>query len=120
MSDDKVRKVLKKSWGIAKSTAGAGKSVARRLTPGAKKAGQQTMKATTYVAGKTSNAVHVGFHRVMGSNEYTRQAEDVNRRLTEALRTLEDSIRRRDRDIASLRAHIAKLEAQLQGRHGGQ
>jgi chaperonin cofactor prefoldin len=60
-----------------------------------------------------------GVHRVMGSDEYKREAENVNRRLLEALRTLEDSIKRRDRDIADLQNQVTELTAKLNGEGNG-
>jgi hypothetical protein len=55
----------------------------------------------------------------MGSDEYKREAENVNRRLLDALRTLEDSIKRRDRDIADLQDQVTELTAKLNGQGNG-
>ena len=56
-----------------------------------------------------------GIHKVMGSDEYKKKALDVNARLTNALASLEDSIKRRDIEIAQLRLRILELERQLLG-----
>lgn len=60
-----------------------------------------------------------GVHRVMGSDEYKREAKHVNRRLLDALRMLEDSIKRRDRDIADLHNQVTELTAKLNGQGNG-
>jgi hypothetical protein len=120
MAEHKVRKVLKKSRDIAKSTVKIGKSGVDKAKPHVIRAGDTSLQATKKAAIKTSDLVSTGVHRVMGSAEYKVKAEDVNRRLMEALRTLEDSIRRRDRDIADIKAYVATLEAQLKERSGGQ
>jgi hypothetical protein len=49
----------------------------------------------------------------MGSDEYKQKALDVNARLTNALASLEDSIKRRDLEIAQLRLRVSELERQI-------
>ena len=56
-----------------------------------------------------------GIHKVMGSDEYKQKALDVNARLSNALASLEDSIERRDTEIAQLRLRVSELERQLEG-----
>jgi hypothetical protein len=120
MTEDNLHKLWKKSTEIAKTGIDAGKSGLEKAKPHVIRAGDTSLQATKKAAIKTSDLVSTGVHRVMGSAEYKVKAEDVNRRLMEALRALEDSIKRRDRDIADLKAYVAALEAQLKERSGGQ
>ena len=66
----------------------------------------EASKAAAWVQEK----VTAGVHKVMGSEEYKAKALEVNARLTVALASLEDSIKRRDEEIAHLRARVAELE----------
>jgi len=119
MDDDKVKKVAGKVWGLTKSTVAAGKSGVEKAKPHVKRLADTSVQATKKTAEKTTEIVAEGVHRVMGSDEYKREAENVNRRLLDALRTLEDSIKRRDRDIADLQNQVTELTAKLNGQGNG-
>ncbi len=119
MDDDKVKKVAGKVWGLTKSTVAAGKSGVEKAKPHAKRLADSSVQVTKKTAEKTTDIVAKGVHRVMGSDEYKREAENVNRRLLDALRTLEDSIKRRDRDIADLQNQVTELTAKLNGQGNG-
>ena len=119
MADDNVKKVAGKLWGATKATVATGKKGVEKAKPHVKRMADTSVQATKKTAEKTTEIVAKGVHRVMGSEEYKREAEDVNRRLLEALRKLEDSIKRRDRDIADLQNQVTELTAKLNGKVNG-
>ena len=119
MDDDKVKKVAGRVCVLTKSTLAAGKSGLENAKPHAKRLVDSFVQVTKKTAEKTTDIVAKGVHRVMGRDEYKREAENVNRRLLDALRTLEDSIKRCDRDIADLQNQVTELTAKLNGQGNG-
>lgn len=67
---------------------------------------------TGEAAERAQNRLTKGIHKVMGSDEYKRQALEVNARLSVAVEQLEDSIKRRDEEISRLRIRLAELEGE--------
>ena len=106
----------------AKKAANRAKGVAARAKTEEtlKKAFASSKKTTKSALDEASKAaawfqdkVTTGVHKVMGSEEYKQKALEVNTRLTVALSSLEDSIKRRDEEIEQLRIRITELEEQL-------
>jgi len=106
----------------AKKAANRAKGVAARSKTEVtlKKAFASSKKTTKSALDEASKAaawfqdkVTSGVHKVMGSEEYKQKALEVNARLTIALSSLEDSIKRRDEEIEQLRTRITELEQQL-------
>lgn len=118
-SENKARKAAEILKNAAKKGEEAVRTGIEKSKPHAERLTKATVEKTKEVAVTTTDKVARGVHRAMGSDDYRREAEAVNMRLMEALRTLEDSIRRRDRDIEQLRAHIADLQAQLKAQNVG-
>ena len=115
-------KPLSREEFAAKSAAKRAKGVAARVKTEEtlKKAFASSKKTTKSALDEASKAaawfqdkVTTGVHKVMGSEEYKQKALEVNTRLTVALSSLEDSIKRRDEEIEQLRIRIAELEEQL-------
>ena len=91
----KTEVTLKKAFASSKKTT--------------KSALDEASKAAAWFQDKVTS----GVHKVMGSEEYKQKALEVNLRLTIALSSLEDSIKRRDEEIEQLRIRIVELEEQL-------
>jgi hypothetical protein len=119
MGADGDESAWKKSIKFVKTGLEAGVSGIEKARPHVERAAKTSLDKTKEYAEKTTDAVAKGVHRAMGSDEYRREAEIVNQKLMEALRVLEDSIRRRDRDLAQLKDYVAQLEEQLRDSQNG-
>jgi hypothetical protein len=93
------------------------KEKAKKALDSSKKVTKSALDEASKAAAWFQDKVTTGVHKVMGSEEYKQKALEVNTRLTVALSSLEDSIKRRDEEIEQLRIRIAELEEQL--RSGG-
>lgn len=105
-----------RATGFLSSARSTGQSLYDRAKPKVKQAGDSSIVKAKEIADKTSDKVARGVHKAMGSTEYRKKAIEVNHELERVLRSLEDSILRRDEEIARLRAHVADLESRLGGR----
>lgn len=84
-------------------------------TAAVKKISKSALNLASDAATQVQERLAQGIHKVMGSDEYKQKALDVNARLSNALASLEDSIERRDTEIAQLRLRVSELERQLEG-----
>ena len=91
------------------------KETARRIFGLGREATSRALDEASKAAAWVQEKVTAGVHKVMGSEEYKAKALEVNARLTVALASLEDSIKRRDEEIAHLRARVAELEGRTDG-----
>jgi chaperonin cofactor prefoldin len=89
------------------------KEKAKKALDSSKKATKSALDEASKAAAWFQDKVTSGVHKVMGSEEYKQKALEVNARLTIALSSLEDSIKRRDEEIEQLRTRITELEQQL-------
>lgn len=89
------------------------KEKAKKALDSSKKVTKSALDEASKAAAWFQDKVTTGVHKVMGSEEYKQKALEVNTRLTVALSSLEDSIKRRDEEIEQLRVRIAELEEQL-------
>jgi hypothetical protein len=85
----------------------------RRSADPLKEAATVAAEKTAAVASKTQGAVNKGIHRVLGSEEYKKSALEVNARLSIALDSIEDAVRRRDEEIVRLNHRIEELQSLL-------
>ncbi len=116
MTDEKLQRV-RNALGVV---SGVGKTQFKNLRPRAKRFRERTIEVTADAADKTTARMQQIVHHAMGTEDYQREAAEINRRLSGALRTLEDSIRRRDRDIAALKNEVSELRAKLYGQQHGE
>ena len=84
-------------------------------TAAVKKISKSALNLASDAATQVQVRLAQGIHKVMGSDEYKQKALDVNARLSNALASLEDSIERRDTEIAQLRLRVSELERQIEG-----
>ena len=82
-------------------------------TDAVKKFSKSALNLASDAAPQVQERLAQRIHKVMGSDEYKQKALDVNARLTNALASLEDSIKRRDLEIAQLRLRVSELERQI-------
>ncbi len=85
----------------------------KAATAAVKKISKSALNLASDAATQVQERLAQGIHKVMGSDEYKKKALDVNARLTNALASVEDSIKRRDIEIAQLRLRVSELERQL-------
>ncbi len=85
----------------------------KAATAAVKNLSKSALNLTNDAATQVREKLTWGIHKVMGSDEYKKKALDVNARLTNALASVEDSIKRRDIEIAQLRLRVSELERQL-------
>jgi hypothetical protein len=116
MTNEKLQRV-RNALGVV---SGVSKTQFKNLRPRAKRFRERTIEVTADAADKTTARMQQIVHHAMGTEDYQREAAEINHRLSEALRTLEDSIRRRDRDIAALKNEVSELRAKLYGQQHGE